>query len=91
MIQWEILIPVALASAVSAWRIIKYFTKKEICFGILKNKVNQLDELASKSSDTHGDIYEEIGELRTNHATLESKLDLLLEHFNLSKKTDKTV
>jgi hypothetical protein len=84
MIQLEILIPAGIASAVAVWRVIKYFTKKEICFGILKAKVNSLDELASKSTDTHGDLYEEIGSLKEGHASLETKVDILLKHFNLS-------
>ena len=84
MIQLEILIPTGIACAVAVWRVIKYFTNKEICFGILKNKVNSLDELASTASDTHDNLYDEIATLKENHISLESKLDLLLKHFKLN-------
>lgn len=61
-----ILIPLATAAGVIIWRAMVYFHNKEICFQLLKQKVEQLDSIAGRSTGTHKDLYERVDSIERN-------------------------
>ena len=84
-------IPVEIAAAilgvllpgvgVMVWRTIVYFHKKEICFQLLQEKVNQLSGVADKSTNTHGDLYQKVD-------VLEKNIHLIMGHLGLDPITE---
>ncbi len=56
--------------------IARYFWKKEKCFVLMKQKIDQL----SKSESGSDELHDEYGNRLT---ALESKMDLLLNHFGI--------
>ena len=56
---------------------------KEICFRALKDTVTRLDKAESDSGSTQGTIHEELNNQSNRITALETKMDILLKHFNL--------
>lgn len=71
-----ILIPLGSAAGVIIWRTIVYFHKKELCFQLLKQKVEQLSGVADHSTDTHSDLYKKVD-------VLEKNIHLIMGHLGL--------
>jgi hypothetical protein len=61
-----ILIPLGTAAGVIIWRAMVYFHNKELCFQLLKQKVEALDSVASKSTGTHKDLYDRVDAIERN-------------------------
>jgi hypothetical protein len=61
-----ILIPLGTAAGVAIWRTLVYFHNKELCFQLLKAKVEQLSGIADKSTNTHSDLYKRVDSIEKN-------------------------
>ena len=77
-IQWEIIAGVGIPATAAAIAIIRHLWNKSKCFIILKQKVEELSKSDQGSSETHGDLYEKYNEISTRLATLEGKIDILV-------------
>lgn len=87
-----VLIPVSGAVIVTTYKIIRYFMKKEICFTLLKNTVDEQQEKIdilvkydSSSNEKHDQLHVRDDHLSERMTKVESKLDLLLTHFDLKE------
>jgi len=78
-----VIIPATTELAIITWKTIRYLINKEICFKALKQTVTRLDEAESESGETHGTIHEELNNQSNRKTALETKMDVLLKHFNL--------
>ena len=78
-----VIIPATTALAIITWRAVLYLINKEICFKTLKQIVTRLDKPESDSGETHGAIHEELNYQSNRITALETKMDILLKHFNL--------
>lgn len=61
-----ILIPAASAAGVAIWQIIKFFHNKEICFTLLKQKVEAQEQETEDGHETHKDLYSKVDSLTKN-------------------------
>lgn len=66
--------------------VIRYFWKKEKCFALMKQKIDELSESESGSHDTHGNFHTEINIQGGRIIALETKMDLIINHFNIKPK-----
>ena len=73
-----VIIPVTTGMTIITWKVIRYIINKEICFKLLKAKVNTLSESDSTSDGTHGDLYEKYNDISNRLSTLEGKIDILV-------------
>lgn len=79
----EIIIAIAAILAPAVLMIIRYLWKKEKCFILMKKKIDELSESESGSHTTHEEFYQKIDELGNRTTALESKVDLMINHFNI--------
>jgi len=61
----------------------RYFWKKEKCFTLMKQKIDDLSESESGSHDTHENLYTHMDEQGNRITALEVKVDLLLDYFKI--------
>ena len=75
----SILAPLITVGAVA----IRYSWKKEQCFTLMKQKIEELSKSEDTSHNTHGTLYEKISELENRATALETKMDLIIDHFEI--------
>jgi len=63
--------------------VIRYFWKKEKCFTLLKQKIDDLSKESSNAQDIHNTLHEKINDLGDRTIKLETKMDLILDHFDI--------
>lgn len=86
MIPIETILVVLLPSVAAATFVIRYFWKKSICFKLMKKTITDLSDSEDTSHKTHEKIFTEINKQGNRITALESKVDLLLDHFDISSK-----
>ena len=79
MVVWEILLAVGIPLSGAAVWTIRYFWKKEQCFTILANKIDQLTDHDVGSIDTHEEFDERLTNIETQQTKNEIYLKLLLD------------
>jgi len=79
----EIILAILIPLVPVSGMLIRYFWKKEKCFILMKQKIEELSESDSDSHDIHGDFYKKIDDQGNRITSLESKLNLLLNHFGI--------
>ena len=77
-----IIIPIIAAGSFA----IRYFLKKEKCFTLMKEKINNLSKSDDTSHNTHSTLYDKINKLENRSTALESKLDLIINHLGINPK-----
>lgn len=82
----EIIIPVIIASTLSAAFIIRYFWNKDKCLTLAMKKLEDFEKSEDRSHDTHGELRDKINDLGNRTTALETKVDLILDHFKISSK-----
>lgn len=75
-IQWELLTGIGIPGIIAAIAAIRYFWKKEKCFIILREKVEQLNNAENGSHETHSDLYKKVNKIERNLFHLMGKLDV---------------
>lgn len=63
--------------------IVRYLWKKEKCFTLMKQKIDDLSKSEDTSHDTHETLYEKINKLGNRTIALETKMDLIITHFGI--------
>jgi len=63
--------------------IFRYLWKKEQCFTLNKEKIDNLSEKELKSDETHKEFTEKINDNGERISKLEGKVDLMIDHFNI--------
>ncbi|KKN75474.1 hypothetical protein LCGC14_0380950 [marine sediment metagenome] len=58
----------------AAFFVIRHFWEKTKCFHLMKQKIEQLDKIATGSHDTHTDLYNKIDRLERNLFLLMGKM-----------------
>ena len=81
-----VVIPVTTGMTIITWKVIRYIINKEICFKLLKAKVNTLSESDNASGGTHKNLDEKINDVSNRLSKVEGKLGLICKHFNISKE-----
>jgi hypothetical protein len=76
-----VVIPAASAAAVVIWRTIVFFHNKELCFQLLKNKVEGLKGEAQDGHETHKDLYDKVDMIERN-------LMLVMGHLGIEPVTE---
>lgn len=79
----EIILSVIIPLGGTGLFVIRYFWKKEKCFTLMKQKIDDLSESESGSHDTHGSLYSKMNEQGNRITSLEAKMDLIITHFNI--------
>jgi len=79
----EIVIAILVPTIPVGIMLIRYFWKKEKCFTLMKQKIDDLSKAESGSHDTHGDFYEKFDEYGNRLTELETKMDLILDNFKI--------
>ena len=82
-VSTEIILAILVPSIPVGVMVIRYFWKKEKCFTLMKQKIDDLSESESGSHDTHGDFYTKINDQGNRITSLEAKMDMLLDHFKI--------
>lgn len=77
-IDWGLAVAIGVPMTGGACFMIRYFVNKGKCLVLLKNKIENLEGVASSSGKTHDDIYNKIGDLETSVANIDGKLDVIL-------------
>jgi len=77
----EILLGIIIPLTGTGIFIVRYFWKKEQSFSLMKQKIDGLSRIGVH--DTHGIIYGKINEQGNRITALETKMNLLLEHFKI--------
>jgi len=76
----QILLAVGIPAAGVAIGLIRYFWKKEKCFVIMQETINQLTKNDGDSSETHNDFDYRLTEIEKRQQKNEIYLKLLLDH-----------
>ena len=79
MIDWGLAVAVGIPAVGAAAYMIRYFINKGKCLTLLKNKIENLEGVATQSGKTHDDIYNKVGDLEVDVATINGKLDILIK------------
>ena len=79
-----VIIPVTTGMTIITWKVIRYIINKEICFKLLKAKVNTLSESDNASDGTHKNLHDKYNEVSNRLSKVEGKLDLICKHFKIS-------
>jgi len=82
----EIILSIVIPLGGTGLFVIRYFWKKEKCFTLMKHKIDELSKSESGSHETHGDLYNEMNEQGNRITALETKMDLIISHFNIKSK-----
>jgi len=84
--MYELLIGLGIPAAAAAVAVIRYLWKKEKCFIILKQKVEELSKSDEGSSDTHDGFETRLKQIEENQIKNEVYLKLLLDNAKISYK-----
>jgi len=84
----EIILAIVIPLIPLAGVLIRYFWKKEKCFALMKQKIDDLSKSESGSHETHGDFYEKFEEYGNRLTSLETKMDLIIENFKIKPTKD---
>ncbi len=82
-VSTEIILAILIPLIPVVGMLIRYFWKKEQCFILMKQKIEQLSKSESGSHDTHGDFYEKFDEYGNRLTSLEAKMDLILDNLKI--------
>jgi len=84
IVQWEILIGFGIPAIVAMVGGLRYFWSKEKLFIEMKNKINQLSDDNSSSSNIHDTLYQKYNDVSNRLSNVEGKLALICKHFKIS-------
>lgn len=79
----EIILSIIIPLGGTGLFVIRYFWKKEKCFTLMQHKIEELYKSESGSHDTHGSLYSKMNEQGNRITALETKMDLIINHFNI--------
>ena len=82
-VSMEIILAILIPLVPTGIMAIRYFWKKEKCFTLMKQKIDELSKSESGSHDTHGDFYTKINDQGNRITAIETKVDILLDHFKI--------
>jgi len=85
-VSTEIILSILIPLTGTGVFVIRYFWKKEKCFTLMKQKIDELSKSESGSHDTHGNLYTQMNDQGNRITALEVKMDLLLDHFKIKSK-----
>ena len=82
----EVILSIIIPLGGTSLFVIRYFWKKEKCFILMQQKIEELSKSESGSEETHGTLYSIMNKHGDRILALETKMDLIIDHFNIKSK-----
>jgi len=83
----EIIIGVLIPSIGGIIFVIRYFWKKEKCFTLMQQKINEVSDQDKLDSTNYEILKNTMNGIENRTTALESKIDLVINHFDINNKS----